>query len=128
MATTPVFLPGESHGWRSLAGYSAWGHKRWTRLRDYTTTTTTDATIKSPDSFYWRTVLRNQDLVAMSAHCCWSSITSRLSQWKKLRIISIYINPSMQTHLYLLLYQFVYIIKNMNLFLFICNSITQSLS
>ena len=21
---TPVFLPGESHGWRSLAGYSAW--------------------------------------------------------------------------------------------------------
>ena len=25
MATTPVFLPGESHGQRSLAGYSAWG-------------------------------------------------------------------------------------------------------
>ena len=24
---TPVFLPGESHGWRSLAGYSPWGHK-----------------------------------------------------------------------------------------------------
>ena len=24
---TPVFLPGESHGWRSLEGYSAWGHK-----------------------------------------------------------------------------------------------------
>ena len=23
MATTPVFLPGESHGQRSLAGYSA---------------------------------------------------------------------------------------------------------
>ena len=23
----PVFLPGESHGWRSLAGYSPWGHK-----------------------------------------------------------------------------------------------------
>ena len=27
MATTPVFLPGESHGQRSLAGYSPWGHK-----------------------------------------------------------------------------------------------------
>ena len=26
MATTPVFLPGESHGWRSLVGYSPWGH------------------------------------------------------------------------------------------------------
>ena len=23
----PVFLPGECHGWRSLAGYSPWGHK-----------------------------------------------------------------------------------------------------
>ena len=25
---TPVFLPGESHGQRSLAGYSPWGRKR----------------------------------------------------------------------------------------------------
>ena len=24
---TPVFLPGESRGQRSLAGYSPWGHK-----------------------------------------------------------------------------------------------------
>ena len=24
---TPVFLPGESHGQRSLVGYSLWGHK-----------------------------------------------------------------------------------------------------
>ena len=24
---TPVFLPGKSHGWRSLAGYSPRGHK-----------------------------------------------------------------------------------------------------
>ena len=24
---TPVFLPGNSHGQRSLAGYSPWGHK-----------------------------------------------------------------------------------------------------
>ena len=28
MAATPVFLPGESHGQRSLAGYSPWGHKQ----------------------------------------------------------------------------------------------------
>ena len=27
MATTPVFLPGKSHGQRSLAGCSPWGHK-----------------------------------------------------------------------------------------------------
>ena len=25
---TPGFLPGESHGWRSLEGYSTWGRKR----------------------------------------------------------------------------------------------------
>jgi len=25
MATTPVFLPGEFHGQRSLVGYSPWG-------------------------------------------------------------------------------------------------------
>ena len=24
---TPVFLPGEAHGQRSLAGYSSWGYK-----------------------------------------------------------------------------------------------------
>ena len=24
---TPVFLPGESHGQRSLVGYSPWSHK-----------------------------------------------------------------------------------------------------
>ena len=31
---TPVFLPGESHGQRSLVGYSPWGHKNRTRLSD----------------------------------------------------------------------------------------------
>ena len=24
---TPIFLPGESHGQRSLVGYTPWGHK-----------------------------------------------------------------------------------------------------
>ena len=28
MATTPVFLPGDFHGQRSLVGYSPWGHKK----------------------------------------------------------------------------------------------------
>ena len=27
MQPTPIFLPGESHGQRSLVGYSPWGHK-----------------------------------------------------------------------------------------------------
>ena len=25
--STPVFLPGKSHGWRSVVGYSPWGPK-----------------------------------------------------------------------------------------------------
>ena len=35
MAPTPVFLPGESHGQRSLAGYSPWGRKE-SDLSEYT--------------------------------------------------------------------------------------------
>ena len=37
---TAVFLPGESHGWRSLVGYSPWVGvtKSWTRLSDFTFT------------------------------------------------------------------------------------------
>ena len=31
---TPVCLSGKFHGQRSLAGYSPWGHKTWTRLSD----------------------------------------------------------------------------------------------
>ena len=38
---TPVFLPGKSHGQESLVGYSQWGHKSWTWLSNWTTTTTT---------------------------------------------------------------------------------------
>ena len=37
---TPVFLPGESLGQRSLAGYSPRGHKSQTRLSNLTTSTT----------------------------------------------------------------------------------------
>ena len=36
MATTPVFLPGESHGQRSLAGYSPWGCKELERTERLT--------------------------------------------------------------------------------------------
>ena len=36
---TPVFLPGESHGWRSLMGYSPRVAKSQTWLSDFTSTT-----------------------------------------------------------------------------------------
>ena len=32
MATTAVFLPGQSHGQRNLVGYSPWVTNIWTRL------------------------------------------------------------------------------------------------
>ena len=35
MQPTPIFLPGESHGWRSLVGYSPRGCKE-TQLSDFT--------------------------------------------------------------------------------------------
>ena len=35
---TPVLLPGESHGWRSLVGCSPWGHEESDRLSDFTLT------------------------------------------------------------------------------------------
>ena len=36
--STPVLLPGKSHGQRSLVGYSPWVAKSWTRLSDFTLT------------------------------------------------------------------------------------------
>ena len=33
---TPVFLPGESHGQRTLAGYSPWGHKESNMTEQWT--------------------------------------------------------------------------------------------
>ena len=35
MAATPVLLPGESHGWRRLVGYSPQVAKSWTQLSDF---------------------------------------------------------------------------------------------
>ena len=35
---TPVLFPGKSHGWRSLVGYSPWGHEELDRMSDFTFT------------------------------------------------------------------------------------------
>ena len=40
---TPVLLPGKSHGWRSLVGYSLWGHKESDTMSDFIFTFTSDA-------------------------------------------------------------------------------------
>ena len=45
--TTPVFLPGESHGQRSMAGYSPWGYKRAEHDVATKTTATFEVTFSS---------------------------------------------------------------------------------
>ena len=44
MAPTPAFLPGESTDRGSLAGYSPWGHKAWTQLKQRSTHTRSQVT------------------------------------------------------------------------------------
>ena len=36
MQLTPVLLPGKSHGWRSMVGYSPWGRKESDTTEDFT--------------------------------------------------------------------------------------------
>ena len=46
--STPVLLPGKSHGQRSLVGYSQWGHKLKTKFLPhiYQSTAATNANIE----------------------------------------------------------------------------------
>ena len=48
---TPVFLPGESQGQRSLAGYSPWGHRVWC---DWVTNTFTSSILLTSELFAGR--------------------------------------------------------------------------
>ena len=53
---TPVSLPGESHGQRSLAGYSPWGHKELDMTEhSWTLSTFTDIQAKTDSLWLWRT-------------------------------------------------------------------------
>ena len=48
-SSTPVFLPGEFHGQRSLAGYSPWGPKSWTRRATNPHTNTNGIPLQHPE-------------------------------------------------------------------------------
>ena len=48
MATPSVFLPGETHGQRSLAGYSLWGYKEPDTTESRRAMTDTRAGISMP--------------------------------------------------------------------------------
>ena len=60
---TPVFLPGESHGRRSLVGYTVhWVSKSRTRLSDFTFTSTGDeCSCLMINTFFRTTLLGNWD-------------------------------------------------------------------
>lgn len=55
---------------------------------------------RSPGSFYWRIVFRNQDLSGKCAHCHWGILASRFSQGSDLG--NIY-NPCIYTFFYIYL-------------------------
>ena len=50
MQATPVFLPGASHGQRSLVGYSPWGHKELDVTEHSAEHTYTYVWLKNPNS------------------------------------------------------------------------------
>ena len=72
---TPVFLPGKSHGQRSLAGYSPWGHKESDMMSNsYTKITVTN---HSTNMFLTPSFVP-------SVNWCWNSAHSNHSRmrWK----------------------------------------------
>ena len=64
---TPIFLPGKSHGRRSLAGYSLWGHK------------VTDTTERL-NKHNWATEQTQQQLQTMHVSITWELISNTNSQ------------------------------------------------
>ena len=62
---------------------------------------------KSPSSFYWKMVLRNQNMGARSVCCYWNITASRPSQQTQLGNIHMYINPLTHISLSILIYLYV---------------------
>ena len=82
---TPVFLPGKSHGQRSVVGYSPWGRKEWTQLSNFTHSLTHSLILGSGMATYsgiltWRILEteepgRLQSLGSRRAGHEWATIT-----------------------------------------------------
>ena len=102
MATTPVFLPGEFHGWRSLEGYSPWSHKEWDVTNTFTFTPPTQDdhysvlslciflyTIGPTEMFVnpWQRLSNNLTQYKTSAYPNSSLVANILASWRKLFIL-----------------------------------------
>ena len=68
---TPVFLPGEFHGQRSLTGYSPWGHKR---VRH-------DLVTKQQQQQQWDNIHKSCSVNWNRLHRCWLSLLAGLTWW-----------------------------------------------
>ena len=77
---TRVFLPGKSHGQRSLPGLSPWVAMSWTQLRDWTITTVMLITWKWVENSYFSlfTWWMISDLYFRLISLPWSYIVSHL--------------------------------------------------
>ena len=62
----PVFLPGKSHGWRSLAGYSPWGHKELDMTEQLTHTLLPEP-LSSPLSPHSHHVFLSADMASVAS-------------------------------------------------------------
>ena len=60
---TPVFLPGEAHGQRSLAGCSPWGRKESDTTERLSTPWLEWLSLKSPQTLLYIKQITNKDLV-----------------------------------------------------------------
>ena len=68
--SNPVFLPGESHGWRSLIGYSPWGRKELDTTEQLHLHLTSLATGLEKVSFHSNPKERQCQRVLKLSHSC----------------------------------------------------------
>ena len=105
---TPVFLPGKSHGQRSLVGYSPQGHKesdmtKRTHMRAHTHTHTHNAHLPFPKSevpLGWRSVYSLLSSINGTTKCGWQHICL---QHGFLNILSPLLRPTARKKTFLLI-------------------------
>ena len=80
---TPVFLPGESHGQRRLAGYNSWGHKE-----SYVTEQLSTYTLH-PIQFSSVQLFSHLQLFATAWTVAWQASLSITNSWRLPKLMSI---------------------------------------
>ena len=83
MAPTPVFLPGESHGQRSLAGSSPWGHRE--------SDTTERISTMASTGIMWETIVAGSRLGAETG------VSDFCKTWKAFRSLHTHLLHNMLT-------------------------------